>query len=78
MILPPKIMLSNNALTTVSTTTSTVDYVYDQNGNLTSYGDWTNTWDYDNSLLSSVNSVELTTTTYKYDQSGQRVFTLTK
>ena len=62
-----------HALTTVSTTTSTVDYTYDNNGNLVSYGDWSNVWDYMNRLLQSVNAVEGMTTTYQYDQSGQRV-----
>ena len=60
-----------HALTTVSTTSSTMDYTYDNNGNLTSYGDWSNVWDYDNRLVSSTNGIS--TSTYSYDQSGQRV-----
>ena len=63
-----------HALTTVSTTSSTTAHIYDNNGNLTSDETWTNTWDYNNKLLQSVNSIEGNTTTYNYDQSGQRVY----
>jgi len=63
-----------HALTTVSTTSSTTAHFYDNNGNLTSDETWMNTWDYNNKLLQSVNSIEGNTTTYNYDQSGQRVY----
>ena len=44
---------------------------YDNNGNLTSDGIWTNTWDYRNRLTQS--SKGTATSTYAYDQQDNRV-----
>jgi len=46
-------------------------YTYDNNGNQTGDGTWTNTWDYNNQMSQSSKSG--VTVTYGYDPSGQRV-----
>ncbi len=46
-------------------------YSYDNNGNQTGDGNWTNTWDYQNRMTQSAKTG--TTVTYTYDPSGQRV-----
>ncbi len=56
-----------HAATTINGTAST----YDNAGNLTSDGIWTNAWNYNNWLTSSTNGT--TTVIYAYDQSGNRV-----
>jgi len=48
---------------------------YDNNGNLTSDGTWTHTWDYRNRIKQS--SKTGTTVKYGYDQNDNRVFTST-
>ncbi len=45
-------------------------YTYDNNGNLTSDGTWTHTWDYRNRLSSSTDG--LTTSSYEYDHENMR------
>ena len=52
------------------TTINGVSYAYDTNGNLTSAGSVSNTWNYDNRMTATHDSA---TTTYTYDQAGQRV-----
>ncbi len=46
-------------------------YAYDNNGNLTSDGTWTHSWDYRNRLTQSSSSVKLIS--YNYDASNSRV-----
>ena len=46
-------------------------YTYDNNGNLTSDGTWTHTWDYRNRLTSSTDGVD--TSSYEYDSNSQRI-----
>jgi len=54
-------------------TTITKDYQYDANGNITSDGTSTYTYDYNNRLISAGNTATNTTSTYAYDPSGQRI-----
>lgn len=49
-----------------------VTHTYDNNGNLTSAGTLTNSWNYDNRLTQSAGT-GIATTTYAYDHSGMRV-----
>ncbi|MEY2665084.1 MAG: hypothetical protein RLZZ480_189 [Candidatus Parcubacteria bacterium] len=53
------------------TTINGVSYSYDNNGNLTTVGADTYTWDYQNRLLESIEAGD--TITYQYDHSGSRV-----
>ncbi|MCX6738517.1 MAG: DUF5011 domain-containing protein, partial [Candidatus Parcubacteria bacterium] len=46
---------------------------YDNNGNLTSDGTWTNSWNYKNQLTQSVKANGTATSTYLYDENGNRV-----
>lgn len=54
-----------------STANATTTYVYDNNGNLTSFGNTTNTWNYRNQLTQSLKPTG--SSTYMYDYLGQRV-----
>jgi RHS repeat-associated protein len=55
-----------------ATSTGSVSYTYDNNGNeLTKGSSLTNTWDYNNRLTQSV--AGSTTVTYDYDSTGQRI-----
>lgn len=45
-------------------------YTYDRNGNVTSDGTWTNTWNWRNELTGSTNGT--TTISYQYDHEGNR------
>ena len=56
-----------HAVTSVASST----YTYDNNGNQTSGGGLTNTWDYQNRITQTVNNG--TTTYYTYDHTGARV-----
>lgn len=51
---------------------ATTTYAYDNNGNATSAGSWTYTYNYKNQLISAGNGTA--TTTYGYDHLGNRVF----
>ena len=53
------------------TTVAGATYSYDNNGNLTSDGTYTYTWDYRNRLTAVGNGSG--TTTYAYDHEGNRV-----
>jgi len=57
-----------HAVTSIASST----YAYDNNGNLITGNDLTNTWDYGNKLTKTVYNG--TTTHYGYDHTGQRVF----
>ncbi|PID83523.1 hypothetical protein CSB11_00720, partial [Candidatus Campbellbacteria bacterium] len=46
-------------------------YTYDNNGNLTSDGTWTHTWNYNNTLKSSTNGSSVSN--YTYNQKGDRI-----
>ena len=50
---------------------SVVNYTYDNNGNLTTDGTWTHTWDYGNRLTGSSKTGVLVS--YAYDYGGSRV-----
>jgi RHS repeat-associated protein len=54
-----------------ATSTATSTFTYDNDGNLLSNGNATNTWNYRNQLISSFN-VANGTSTYAYDYLGQR------
>jgi RHS repeat-associated protein len=56
-----------HAATSIGTSTQT----YDNNGNLTSDGTWTNNWNYKNQLTLSGNGTA--SSTYSYDENGSRV-----
>ncbi len=56
-----------HAVTKIGTTTLT----YDRNGNMTSDGTWTNTWNWRNEMTQSTNGT--TTVSYQYDHEGNRV-----
>ncbi|USN87565.1 MAG: VCBS repeat-containing protein [Candidatus Nomurabacteria bacterium] len=60
-----------HAATTIGGTT----YTYDQNGNLLTDGNTTNTWNYRNELTESTKAG--ITTSYGYDHNGDRVFKTT-
>jgi RHS repeat-associated protein len=57
-----------HAATTIGSKTQN----YDNSGNLTSDGTWTNTWDYRNRLIQSTKGT--TTVRYGYDQNDDRVY----
>lgn len=56
-----------HAVTSVGST----NYSYDANGNLTSNGTWTHSWDYKDRLTSSTSGP--VTLNYSYDESGNRI-----
>ncbi|MES2668265.1 MAG: toxin TcdB middle/N-terminal domain-containing protein [Patescibacteria group bacterium] len=56
-----------HAVTAIASTT----YAYDNNGNLTSDGQRTHQWDYENSLVQTI--IGTTTVDYGYDHTGSRV-----
>lgn len=60
-----------HAITSISDGTTTVAYLYDNNGNLTSAGTQTYIWNYRNEMVSVKTGG--TTTNYGYDPSSQRI-----
>jgi RHS repeat-associated protein len=61
-----------HAVTKITPSTgSVVNYTYDNNGNLTTDGTWTHTWDYGNRLTGS--SKTGVSVSYAYDHAGSRV-----
>ena len=65
-------VLYANPHAVTSTSTGSVSYTYDNNGNqLTKGSSLTNTWDYNNRITQSVAGG--TTVTYDYDAAGQRI-----
>jgi RHS repeat-associated protein len=60
-----------DAMTGITLGTSTKTFAYDQNGNLLSSGNATNTWNYRNQMTQSV--LQTGSSTYAYDYLGQRV-----
>jgi RHS repeat-associated protein len=56
-------------------TIGTTNYSYDNNGNVLTAGNQTNTWDYNNRLTQTVigSGHTAVTITYAYDQDGQRI-----
>lgn len=64
--------LNPHAPTSYFNGSATTTYAYDNNGNATSAGSWTYTYNYRNQLTSAGNGTA--TTTYGYDHLGQRVW----
>lgn len=60
-----------DAVTQIGSGTATSTYAYDNNGNVTTAGGTTNTWNYLNQLTQSVTASS--TGTYAYDYNGNRV-----
>jgi YD repeat-containing protein len=60
-----------DAVTQTANGVSTTTYGYDNNGNLTSAGSSTFSWDYNNRMTQAV--TQGSTTTYSYDFAGNRV-----
>jgi len=60
-----------DAVTQVANGTATSSYAYDNNGNLTSAGSSTFSWDYNNRMTQA--ATQGSTTTYSYDFAGNRV-----
>jgi|GEM_PF-4980374 len=54
-----------------ATTVNSATYTYDANGNVTSDGVWTYTYDYKDRIASATNGTD--TYTYNYDESGNRI-----
>lgn len=62
--------INPHAVTEIGGVGATTTYAYDNNGNLTSGGSWTYTWNYRNRLTQATNG---TPSTYGYDHEDQRV-----
>ena len=60
-----------DAVTQIANGTATTTYGYDNNGNLTSAGTSTFSWDYNNRMTQAV--TQGSTSTYAYDYAGNRV-----
>jgi YD repeat-containing protein len=61
-----------DAVTQVANGTATSSFAYDNNGNLTSAGSSTFSWDYNNRMTQAVTAGSATST-YSYDYAGNRV-----